>query len=324
MKKLMKLRHKKGFTLTELIIVVAIIAILMTCVAAFAGPVQQIVKSSAASADALQVNKIVADYIENRLSYASYIDIHVAKDVESISTDTEVVGGSTGFTAIVNKLNSSIENSNNKGRGGMLIFHYEPDAIEPYKSSYEVYDIPILKTSTNINSLLFTGNAKNTRSELNGAVFSDDFYLSNNQIVILPELSVVPNQMRNTLLMRLDIRGYGFDDDYYDASAPDADNIYIKDSLLSDYYEAYSDAEAIAIGTGKTVAESTVLSGLSVKKTGTTEGIAFQLRNTNRGKAIEYNSDGSVKTNEWEVHGQDGGNNGEDIIIFYYIPMFGN
>lgn len=324
MKKLMKLRHKKGFTLTELIIVVAIMAILMTCVAAFAGPVQQIVKSSAASADALQVNKIIGDYIENRLSYASYIDVHIAKDVESISLDNEVVGGSTGFTAIVNKLNSATENANNKGKGGMLIFHYEPDTVEPFNSSYEIYDIPITKTSSNINTLLFTGDAKNNRRELNSAVFSDDFYLNGNQIVVLPELSVVPNQMRNTLLMRLDIYGYSFDNDYYDETALDDDNIYIKSTLLTDYYSAYSTAEAAAVGTGKTVAESTVLNTLSVKKTGTTEGIAFQLRNTNRGKAIEYNSDGTVKTNEWEVHGQDGGNNGQDIIIFYYIPTFGN
>lgn len=324
MKKLMKLRHKKGFTLTELIIVVAIIAILMTCVAAFAGPVQQIVKSSAASADALQVNKIIGDYIENRLSYASYIDVHIAKDVENISSDNEVVGGSTGFTAIVNKLNSATENANNKGKGGMLIFHYEPDADEPFNSSYEVYDIPIAKTSTNINSLLFTGSAKNTRRELNGAVFSDEFYLNDSQIIILPELSVVPNQMRNTLLMRLDIRGYSFDDDYYSPTALDADNIYIKQSILSDYYSAYNTAENAAPGTGKTAAETAVLNALSVKKTGTTEGIAFQLRNTNRGKAIEYNSNGTVKTNEWEVHGQDGGKHGQDIVIFYYIPVYGS
>ena len=87
MKKLMKLRNKKGFTLVELIIVIAIIAILLACVAAFAGPVQKIVKSSAASADALQVNKIIGDYIENRLAYASYIDVHVGKNVNSLQGD---------------------------------------------------------------------------------------------------------------------------------------------------------------------------------------------------------------------------------------------
>lgn len=324
MKKLMKLRHKKGFTLTELIIVIAIIAVLMTCVAAFVGPVQQIVKSSAASADALQVNKIIGDYIENRLSYASYVDVHLAKNVESLSTDTEVTGGSTGFTAVVNKLNSATENANNKGKGGMLIFHYEPDLQEPYNSTYQLYDIPILKTSTNVNSLLFSGGNKNGRNQVSNPVFADDFYIRGTQQLILPEIKVVPNQMRNSLLMRLDIVGYCFDDDYYDAAAPDADNIYIKSSTISDYYAAYNSAENVAVGTGKVAAETSVLSTLSVKKSGTVEGIAFQLRNTNRGKAIEYNTDGSVKTNEWEVHGQDGGNHGQDIIIFYYIPTFGN
>lgn len=323
MKKLMKLRNKKGFTLTELIVVMAIIAVLMACVAAFTGPVQQIVQTSAASADALQVNKIIGDYVENRLSYASYIDVHIAKDVETINIDADVISNDAGFKAIVNKLNSSVENANGKGKGGMLIFHYEPDVDEPYKSSYELYDIPITKSDSNITTLLFNGSAtKNGRKELNGAVFADGFYLSKNQLLILPETSVVPNQMRNTVLMRLDILGYTFDEDYYDPTAADSANRYIKPTTLSDYYKAFSAAENTAKGTGESAAETAVLAPLSVKKSGTTEGVAFQLRNVDRDEAIEFDQYGTVKTDKWSVHGQDGGKNGRDIIIFYYIPVF--
>lgn len=323
MKKLMKLRSKKGFTLTELIVVMAIIAVLMACVAAFTGPVQQIVQTSAASADALQVNKIIGDYIENRLAYASYIDVHIAKDVEAINVDSEIIGGDTGFEAIKSKLTSSVENANGKGKGGMLIFHYEPDVDEPYKSSYEIYDIPITKTDTNITTLLFNGaNTKNGRKELNGAVFADGFYLSKNQLLILPETSVVPNQMRNTVLMRLDILGYTFDEDYYDPSAAADQNRYIKPTTLSDYYKEYTKAENLTKGSGESAAEAAVLSPLAVKKSGTTEGVAFQLRNVDRDEAIEFDQYGTVKTDKWSVHGQDGGKNGKDIIIFYYIPVF--
>lgn len=331
MKKLMKLRHKKGFTLVELIIVVAIIAVLMAAVAAFTGPVQQIVQSSAASADALQVNKIIGDYIENRLAYASYIDVQIAKDVENLSIDNDVVGGDTGVKAIATLLNSTTKNPNGKGKGGMLIFHYEPDVDEPYRSSYEIYDIPITKSdfsggnyASGLNSLLFNGsNTKNGRKELNGAVFADSFYLSRNQLLILPETSVVPNQMRNSVLMRLDILGYTFDEDYYDPSAPvDDDNRYIKPTTLSDYYKEFFKAENLTKGTGASAAKTAVLNPLSVKKSGTTEGVAFQLRNVGRDTQKEFDAYGTVSTDKWNVHGQDGGKNGKDIVIFYYIPVF--
>lgn len=313
MKKLMKLRNKKGFTLVELIVVMAIIAILLACVAAFSGPVQKIVKSSAASADALQVNKIIGDYIENRLAYASYIDVHIAKNVNNLQSDGDVVGGTTGFTAIQNKLNvidPSIvgSNANGKAKGGMLIFHYEPDADEPFKSTYKLYDIPIKSTGT-YNATAFTG------SNLNGAVFADGFYLNNSQLLILPEVSVVPNRTRNTLLMRLDIYPYSFDTDYYDASAPDTDNIYIKSDTLSDYYDELD-------ASGKAAAETAILGPLAVKKTGTPEGISFQLRNLDQ--KIKYDNMGNVVTNNWQVHGEDGSAGGSDIIIFYYIPHFGS
>ncbi len=321
MKKLMKLRNKKGFTLVELIIVIAIIAILLACVAAFAGPVQKIVKSSAASADALQVNKIIGDYIENRLAYASYIDVHVGKNVNSLQGDLSVVGGSTGFTAVQNKLNCtdpqvSGNNSNGKAKGGMLIFHYEENTEEPFKSTYKLYDIPI-GTTGSYNSTAFTG------TDIKGAVFADGFYLNNSQLIILPELNVVPNRTRNTLLMRLDIFSYNFDTEYYDETAPDADNIYIKSGTLSDYYLNYYANELATPGTGRAMAEANVLGPLNVKKTGTPEGVAFQLRNLNQQNKIEVDeTTGAVKSYNWESH--NGFAAGSDVIIFYYIPHFGS
>lgn len=324
MKKLMKLRNKKGFTLVELIIVIAIIAILLACVAAFAGPVQKIVKSSAASADALQVNKIIGDYIENRLAYANYIDVHVGKNLDTIQADPSVVGGSTGFTAVQNKLNCtdpqiSGNNSNGKAKGGMLIFHYEKNTEEPFKSTYKLYDIPI-GTGGSYSSTAFTSG------KLNGAVFSDNFYLDNSQLIILPELNVVPNRTRNTLLMRLDIYPYSFDTDYYDENGPDANNIYIKKDTLTKYYLEYVAAEIANPGTGKAEADADVLGPLAVKKTGTSEGVAFQLRNLNQQNKIEVNSDGSVKSYNWECHNSGGAGTyaGSDVIIFYYIPHFGS
>ncbi len=78
-----KRRNRKGFTLTELIVVIGLMAVIIACVVAFGTPVRYVVKNAAARNDALTINKIIGDYIERQLSFADKMDIYVGYKYEN-------------------------------------------------------------------------------------------------------------------------------------------------------------------------------------------------------------------------------------------------
>ena len=136
MEKLRKLKHKKGFTLSELIVVLALIGILLGSVAAFGDPVRSMVKDANARSDTLNITKIMGDYIERRISFAKSVDIVTEVSADSSDANVETVFDKyKGF-------------ANDKTICGMLIFKYEENTTDPLRSTYKMYDVPITDSST--------------------------------------------------------------------------------------------------------------------------------------------------------------------------------
>lgn len=248
MKFLMKLRRRKGFTLVELVIVIAILALLLGCVAAFSTPVRQMVEATASSTDAITANKIIGDYIENRLAFADRIDIVYAVDPATGAVNTDI---SDSFTGVQNLLSDA--NSNASEKSGVIVFHYVPDTNEPLNSSYRLYDIPIT-TSGSYSATMFNG------TELNGEVFADAFY-ANSQNLMLAPTEVTSNKVRKSYYMTIDIIPYDCDDDY---------PAYITADVMDDYYKHLSDPALYP---------TNPLDALEVQKSGAVESISFELQN---------------------------------------------
>ena len=107
-----KRKYRKGFTLTETIVVVALIAIIMACVVAFGTPVRGMVRHTADKDSALTINKIMGDYVERRLSFANKMDIFVGKTYNSLDAD------------IISAFNDDLNTINNDSTcsAGILVF----------------------------------------------------------------------------------------------------------------------------------------------------------------------------------------------------------
>ena len=78
-----RLKRRKGFTLTEMIVVTAIIGIIMASVVAFSGPMRDSIKNTEAKADALTINEVLGNYLEHNLAYACKIDAFVGYTYEN-------------------------------------------------------------------------------------------------------------------------------------------------------------------------------------------------------------------------------------------------
>ena len=287
LKYLMKLRSRKAFTLVELVIAMAILALLMVSVAAFSTPVQQMVKATASDADSITINKVMGDYIETRLGFADKLTALHAVYAET--PDSNVTGT---WTTYQNRLNGA--EADPKDKAGVLIINYEANPDEPYLSTYQIYDIVIPKTGS-YNGVVLDGS--NIDDE--HAVYIDQFY-GNTQNLILVPTELTANKARGSSYMSIDIVSYDCNDDYPDD--------YIKASTISDYYDYKLKRE-------QTPAlypdESCGLDAIKHVKSGAIETITFEVQNLNPK---------NISTN-WSTPCP-GGAGGSDIMIFYYIPHY--
>jgi len=312
----MKLRNRKGFTLTELIIVIAIIAIMMGCVAAFSGPIRQMVKQTASSTDALTANKIIGDYIENRLAFADSIDLFYAVDASDM-TKVNLTGSVTpfkpGVNDIFNAYKTKDDTTNDRDKSGVLIFHYLEDTDEPEKSTYVLYDFPIRSTSGNYEAT--TINSTENCFLDSGKVFIDEFYANSQNLIIAPT-EIDYNYSRGTLNMAFDIIPYDCREDYItrkgDGSIDDANSQYIKPTILNSYYEKYNSQK---LNPQPVFDESYGLNDIRDQRSGAEERITFSLNN------IRYADDEAESTYNWRAHDPEG-YDGTDIVIFYHIPYY--
>ncbi len=287
LKYLMKLRSRKGFTLVELVIVMGILAVLMACVAAFATPVRQMVRSTAASTDSINANKIMGDYIENRLAFAQSVSVVAAVDADT-GTDTNLTDNYAIFKQ------KMIDTTNNKDKAGMLIFHYTSEdptgaTEESLESRYEIYDVPITKTSTYSSSVDFTNKKF--------AVFGDGFYNFSQNIIAAP-LSAESNKVRDSQFVTFEIVPFDCDVDY---------NAYIEPDFIGNYYAANT-TTGISADEYFSYTNSSAINELDTQRSGVMETITFELQNIHSG------------SDNWK--GCLGTTTGSDIVIFYYIKNF--
>lgn len=308
LKKLQKLHAKKGFTLTELIIVVAILAVLIAAAAAFSYPVQQMVKATAVTADAITVNEIVGEYIQGRLAYSDCLFIHYAVNSPLLTGQTNI---NESMVAINTKLTSA-----NAGKAGALIFRYVENSDEPEKSGYMLYDFPIT-TSTSYNSFLdATGGSIKLKDS--GKVYDDVFYGSTQRIIYLPHQLPKTNSVRGEVYMNFEIMSYAGDPDYlvYSGGAVDqSQSVYINSLALSGIYQ---NAEA-------TPPTTTTLDRLGLIKKGDANTSSFVLQNFTAGAKNEPGKSRLDQPGNFRMYPDADTpitGNGSDIIIFYHIPKF--
>lgn len=300
--KLQKLHAKKGFTLTELIIVIAILAVLMAAVAAFSQPVQKMVKATAVSADAITVNEIVGEYIQGRLAYSDCLFIHYAVNSPLLTGQTNI---NETMVAIHTRLTSA-----NAGKAGVLIFRYVKNTDEPEKSGYMLYDFPIV-AGTGYNSFLdASGGSIDLKSGYK--VFNDDFYGNTQRIIYLPHRLPKTNSVRGEVYMNFEILSYAGDDGYmiYNAggAVDESQSTYISSSTLS---KIYNDAESLTPSTA-------TLDRLSVIKKGDANTSSFVLQNFTSDLLKDHPERFKMyPDSDTAITGV-----GSDVLIFYHIPSF--
>lgn len=320
LKKFQKIHYKKGFTLTELIIVIAILAVLMAAAAAFSLPVQRMVHATAATSDAINANETIGEYIQGRLAYADSLYIHYG--VNAINTSTDISASlsrlTDGGTGRLSKPNA--------GKAGVLIFRYTANADEPEKSGYTLYDFPI----TAATSSYTTAVRDATGTDLNdaGAVFNDDFYGNVQRIIYLPKARPFRNTSRGEVFLNFEILSYQGDSDYikYQAdgtTVDDANSTYIAPGTLNTIYGEVDTALGTNASTAvrgdwqKAFRGSTTCEKLGILKKGDANTSSFVLQNFT---SSSLNDPQYFTMNP--LVGTTIAGTGNDVVIFYHIPHF--
>ncbi len=287
MKTIRRLKRRKGFTLTELIVVVAIIAILMASVAAFSQPVRMMVTGTNARSDAVTINEIIGNYLERRLSYSETLAIYVGYDY-STSGDLE-----TAFEAYQNKY------VKDKAQPGMLVLHYNGNderfkkinAGEPYKASFVLYDQPLDKTSTMLNLNVGKDDDDETDDLRNYKVFADEFYAGYQYFITTDEtLPIRVNNLTHEAYFSTKIISYNIDDP----------SVSMSDDKIKSYYDG----------------DTSGIDGLINFRTGVEE-VSFSLANI----TSERDTNGLYK-NTIDKVSMSRKTEGTDIIIFYNIKNY--
>lgn len=320
LKKFQRIHYKKGFTLTELIIVVAILAVMMAAVAAFSVPVRQMVRATSATSDAINANEIIGEYIRGRLAYADSLYIHYG--VNAQSTDTNI---NASMSRLTNSTTGRLHQPN-AGRAGVLILRYTPNAASPEKSGYTLYDFPITSTSSSYTTVV--QNAVGTDLSDDGAVFDSAFYGDVQRIIYLPKTEPFRNTTRGEIFMNFEILSYQGDPDYIQyqsngTTVDDPQSTYIASGTLT---SIYGEVDTTIAGLATTPARgdwqrafqtSTTNQKLGIIKKGDANTSSFVLQNftstmLNDPKYFAmYPAMGTTITAT-----------GSDIVIFYHTPKF--
>ena len=184
-----RLKRRKGFTLTEMIVVTAIIGIIMATVVAFADPMRKTIRNTEARSNALTINEVLGKYIEHNLAYANQVAVFVGYDYDPTNVDIE-----KAYDEI--KANWTESNDTTK----VMIFHFvEPDDDAGTKGGMEMYDS--VSTSSSLPAL----DAKDK-------IFVDDFYGGYQYFVTVDDSVPIANERTKKAVFNLRIDSYNCDE----------------------------------------------------------------------------------------------------------------
>ena len=184
-----KRRARKGFTLVELVVVMAIIAILMISVVAFAQPIRAMMSNTNAQNDAIIINNGIGNYIERRLAFANDIRIFVGDTYYAgIKTDRDTPRGA--YAAMYNAHTGSADSPR------MMVFDF--DSV---KGSYKVYDMPITSDEMPLNA---------TALVRNNLVYTDDFFGPYSYFITTDNIGAEVNPAKKKAYLSFRIDSYDF------------------------------------------------------------------------------------------------------------------
>lgn len=298
MRYLMRLFHKKGFTLTELIIVIAIVGILMLSLVTFSAPVRLMVKGTDAKAECLTINNTVGNYLEHTLAYADDIRIYAGVDLATALTTIN-----TAYSSVQSSRPSTANN-----RSGMIVFHYVAHD-DKFKSGYRVYEL--LSKDTDGKQLSLTSRTVDGSTVYDisdsKSLYFEDFYGSYS-FFLEADSNISHNSARNKDYLKLFMRSYYFDGSYTNS---DGSDMYFRPGDATTHYQHVAD-----VNNG--VEESSVTEDKLTKYLDASSGqedIFFALENSGvDGAHYEYNL--GYTDDAGGVH------YGDDVVIIYNIKKY--
>ena len=178
-----KRRARKGFTLVELVVVMAIIAILMISVVAFAQPIRAMMSNTNAQNDAIIINNGLGNYIERRLAFANDIKIFVG---DTYYSDDQ----QDAYKNLYDQHHSALDNPR------MMVFDFDST-----KGSYKVYDMPITSNSMPLNA---------TALVRNNLVYTDDFFGPYSYFITCDNKKPEANPTKRKAYLNFRIESYDF------------------------------------------------------------------------------------------------------------------
>ena len=296
-KRIIKLKDGKGFTLTELIVVVALIAIMMASLMAFAHPVRQLLNGSTAKSDALTINEILGTFVERRLAYAHRVDVYTGVTYSNVGELKDKFDQVSAYASA----------TDSKNRPGMLVFHYVKDDHDPLSSTFKIYDVQIKKLA---------GGGMPSASDLDNGdylAFNDDFYGGY-------EFFMTGEDTKVRAYLNFRIQSYDFRGEYTDTG--------ILPSDVSDYY-SYLDSPTSDDPLYKFINEKTGSENISFAL----ENVKVKTKSIldDKGTADdsddEYIYDAQMDSGNWLTvtrgsAGVGGVPAGTDVVIFYNIKTY--
>ena len=304
-----RLKRRKGFTLTEMIVVTAIIGIIMASVVAFSGPMRDSIKNTEAKADALTINEVLGNYLEHNLAYACKIDAFVGYTYENnvtvIRDAYDPSGGvSNGYKGLAGEANTTVR---------MFLAHFD-DSGE--KGTMKFYDVKLDGTGL---------PALSTVATKDNLVFTEDFFGNYQYFMTIDDDDLGKNTNSRTKKAYMNIRldSYNFGPD--DASNMDALTVqnYYKHVISNGVVD--NPFEAAAIVSEKTGSE---LISFTLENIKASEANVSGIKTDTLGNK-QYYSNGApifetyLSTGGAQIHKPSSVSlNGNDLVILYAVKKY--
>ena len=299
-----RLKSRKGFTLTELIVVTVLIGIIMACVAAFAGPVRTMMRGANARSESNTINKIIGDYIERRLAYADYISIYAGISYKNGETDAMYTSAKESFEKLKERAKQT-KDGKMTNTPGILYFHYEDGGTggDELKHTFRIYDMPV-EFDTDVpdtaaafcSALMALTDPSDSKSDPLYTVFNKEFYGNYQFLITMGQLGVRENTLKQRANLSFGITSYEFRGDTLDASGEGTS--FVEDDVKN-YYK-YMNKVA-------TVTEDPMDKYIS-ERTGV-ENISFALENISKASSVNLMQGTS------SIYGT-------DLIVFYNVRTY--